>query len=58
MYRQQWIDRGLLAHSASATAAPPPPVGFSRVYHLCAAGFALENVEKSRLKGLHLQGQQ
>jgi hypothetical protein len=50
VYRNEWIDRGLPAHSASARAAPPAPAGFSRAYHLCEARYALENLSKSRLK--------
>jgi len=50
MYRKEWSARGLPDYSASASAAPPPPAHCARVYHLCAARDALENIEKSRLK--------
>jgi hypothetical protein len=50
MYRSEWVDRGYPSTCASASAAPPPPDGFVRVYHLCGATYAIENIEKSRLK--------
>lgn len=50
MYRSEWADRGYPSTCASASAAPPPPDGFVRVYHLCKATYAIENLQKSRLK--------
>ena len=50
MYRSEWVDRGYPSTRASASAAPPPPDGLCRVYHLCAAHHAIENLQKSRLK--------
>ncbi|MTV16749.1 MULTISPECIES: DUF2971 domain-containing protein [Bradyrhizobium] len=50
MYRSEWVDRGYPSACASASAAPPPPDGFLRVYHLCEARYAIANVENSRLK--------
>src|SRR5665213_140541 len=50
MYRSEWVDRGYPSTCASASAAPPPPDGFVRVYHLSEARFAIENIQKSRLK--------
>jgi hypothetical protein len=50
MYRSEWVDRGYPSTCASASAAPPPPDGFVRVYHLCEAIYAIENIQKSRLK--------
>ncbi|MHC2614861.1 hypothetical protein [Bradyrhizobium diazoefficiens] len=50
MYRSEWVDRGYPSTCASASAAPPPPDGFVRVYHLCEAGYAVANIEKNRLK--------
>lgn len=50
MYRSEWVDRGYPSTCASASAAPPPPDGFVRVYHLCEATYALENIQKRRLK--------
>jgi hypothetical protein len=48
--RDAWIKRGYPAHSGSAVAAPPPREGFTRLYHLCPAHHALDNIRKSRLK--------
>jgi hypothetical protein len=50
MYRSEWVDRGYPSTCASASAAPAPPDGFVRVYHLCEATYAIENIQKSRLK--------
>jgi len=50
MYRSERVDRGYPSTCASASAAPPPPDGFVRVYHLCEARYAIANIEKSRLK--------
>jgi hypothetical protein len=50
MYRSEWVDRGYPSTCASASAAPPPPDGFVRVYHLCEARYAIADIEKSRLK--------
>jgi hypothetical protein len=50
MYRLEWVNRGYPSTCASASAAPPPPNGFARVYHLCEATYAVANIEKSRLK--------
>jgi hypothetical protein len=48
--RDAWIKRGYPALSGSAIAAPPPREGFTRLYHLCPAHHALDNVRKRRLK--------
>jgi hypothetical protein len=50
MYRSEWVDRGYPSTCASASAASPPPDGFARVYHLCEARYAIQNIQKSRLK--------
>lgn len=50
MYRNDWVDRGYPSTCASASAAPPPPDGFVRVYHLCEAAYAAANIERARLK--------
>jgi len=50
LYRRQWLARGYADPRASEVAAPPPAKGFHRVYHLCKAQHAIENIESSRLK--------
>ena len=50
MYRKDWVKRGYPSHRASAIAAPPPPRGFARVYHLSRADHAIDNIKKGRLK--------